>query len=243
MEGPSLVILKEELKPFKGKKVHSASGSAKIDHQKITGKKIQCFITWGKHFLIVFKGFSIRIHFLMFGSCRINERKETLPRLLLEFSRDQELGFYSTAVTMIENELDEVYDWSADVMSDAWDPRKARRKLKKVPETNIGDALLDQSIFSGVGNIIKNEVLFRIKVHPESKVGGLPPRKLTELIAQARVYSFDFYEWKKIFQLKKNWLIYTKRNCPRCKIPSVKRYTGVKQRRSFFCENCQVLYT
>jgi endonuclease-8 len=243
MEGPSLVILKEELKPFEGKKIHSASGSAKIDHQKLTGQKIESFRTWGKHFLIVFKGFSIRIHFLMFGSYRVNERKETLPRLLFEFSRDQVVGFYSTAVTMIENELDGVYDWSADVMNDAWDPRKARRKLKKVPETNVGDALLDQSIFSGVGNIIKNEVLFRIKVHPESKIGGLPPRKLTELITQARVYSFDFYEWKKIFQLKKHWLIHTKRNCPRCKVPPIKRYTGVKQRRSFFCENCQVLYT
>jgi endonuclease-8 len=127
-------------------------------------------------------------------------------------------------------------------MSDTWDPAKARKKLKQVPSMNVGDALLDQNIFSGVGNIIKNEVLFRIKVHPESNIGELPPRKLTELITQARVYSFDFYEWKKVFQLKKHWLMHTKRTCPRCKVPSIKRYTGVKQRRSFFCENCQVLY-
>ena len=242
MEGPSLVILKEELTPFVGKKVKVSSGSAKIDHQKLVGKKIESFRSWGKHFLIVFKDFSIRIHFLMFGSYRINERKETQPRLRLEFTGGQELGFYTTAVTMIEQNLDEVYDWSTDVMSDTWDPAKARKKLKKVPSMNVGDALLDQNIFSGVGNIIKNEVLFRIKVHPESNIGGLPPRKLTELITQARVYSFDFYEWKKVFQLRKHWLMHTKRTCPRCKVPSIKRYTGVKQRRSFFCENCQVLY-
>jgi endonuclease-8 len=127
-------------------------------------------------------------------------------------------------------------------MNETWDAAKARRKLKKSPTTNIGDALLDQNIFSGVGNIIKNEVLFRIYVHPESPVGGLPPRKLTELIEQARIYSFDFYEWKKVFQLKRHWLIHTKAKCPRCNIPSIKKHTGKKQRRSFFCERCQVLY-
>jgi endonuclease-8 len=162
--------------------------------------------------------------------------------LQLQFDDDQEINFYTTAVTEITEDLDDVYDWSADVMNDAWDPAKARKKLKKAPDMNVGDALLDQNIFSGVGNIIKNEVLFRIHVHPESVVGGLPPRKLTELITQARVYSFDFYEWKKVYQLKKHWLMHTKRKCPRCNIPSIKKHTGLKQRRSFFCENCQVLY-
>lgn len=242
MEGPSLVLLKEDLQPFRAKKIKKASGSARIDHGALSGRKIKDFRSWGKHFLIVFDDFTIRIHFLMFGSYRVNERKDAIPRLLLEFDDGQEIGFYTTAVTTLEGDLDEIYDWSIDVMSDSWDPAKARRKLKKLPDLNVGDALLEQSIFSGVGNIIKNEVLFRIKVHPQSVVGALPPRKLTELINQARIYSFDFYEWKKVFQLKKHWLIHTKRNCPRCKIPALKEYTGVKKRRSFFCTNCQVLY-
>ena len=243
MEGPSLVLLKEELQPFVGKKIKRSSGLARIDHASLSGKKIRLFRSWGKHFLIVFDHITLRLHFLMFGSYRINERKETMPRLQLEFSDGQEINFYTTAVKEIGDDLDKVYDWSADVMSDTWNPPKARRKLKKLPELNVGDALLDQDIFSGVGNIIKNEVLFRIRVHPKSTIGALPPRKLTELINEARNYSFDFYEWKKVYQLKKHWLIHTKRKCPRCKIPAFKEYTGVKQRRSFFCNNCQSLYT
>lgn len=242
MEGPSLVLLKEELRPFKGKRVQKASGLARIDYERLSGKKIRDFKTWGKHFLIVFDDITIRIHFLMFGSYRINERKETTPRLQLEFADGQEIGFYTTAVTELSGDLDDIYDWSTDVMNDEWDPAKARRKLRKLPDLNVGDALLEQDIFAGVGNIIKNEVLFRIRVHPESVVGALPPRKLTELITQARAYSFDFYEWKKIFQLRKHWLIHTKMKCPRCNIPSFKKYTGVKKRRSFFCTNCQILY-
>jgi hypothetical protein len=43
-----------------------------------------------------------------------------------------------------------------------------------------------RTIFAGVGNIIKNEVLFRIRVHPLSTVGALPPAKLRELVANRR---------------------------------------------------------
>lgn len=242
MEGPSLVILKEELQPFKGKVIAEAFGSSKLDYKRIAGQKIKSFKSWGKHFLIEFKAFSLRIHFLMFGSYRINERKDAKPRLSLTFEDESEINFYATAIIEIEEPLNDVYDWSADVMNDSWDPAKARRKLKKQPDLNVSDALLDQTIFAGVGNIIKNEVLFRIHVHPDSIIGELPPRKLTELITEARNYSFDFYNWKMIYQLKKHWLIYTKKKCPRCKLPVVKEYTGKSKRRSFFCTNCQTLH-
>ncbi|WP_254153951.1 DNA-formamidopyrimidine glycosylase family protein [Chryseosolibacter indicus] len=162
MEGPSLVILREELNAYKGKRIEIASGSSKIDFSKISGKKIKAFRSWGKHFLIELRDVSIRIHFLMFGSYRVNERKNATPRLCLQLENGDELNFYSTAVRLIEDDLDQVYDWSADVMNDEWSERKARKKLKNNPELNVCDALLDQNIFSGVGNIIKNEVLYRI---------------------------------------------------------------------------------
>jgi endonuclease-8 len=242
MEGPSLVILREELRSFAGKEVLKASGLSKIDYSIFEGQKIKAFKSWGKHFLIVFRKFTVRIHFLMFGSYRVNERKITEPRLRLSFADGQEINFYTTAVRIINDDLDDVYDWSADVMNEAWDPVKARKKLRSHPELNVGDALLDQNIFSGVGNIIKNEVLYRIKVHPNSLVGNLPPRKLTALITEARNYSFDFYNWKKVYQLKKHWLAHTKKKCPNCGGEIVKEYTGKTQRRSFFCPVCQGKY-
>ena len=111
-----------------------------------------------------------------------------------------------------------------------------------MPETMVCDALLDQQVFSGVGNIIKNEVLYRIRLHPETMLGKIPPRKITELITEARNYSFDFLKWKKAFELKKHWLAHTKKICPRCNLPFIKKHCGKTHRRSFFCENCQVKY-
>jgi endonuclease VIII len=241
-EGPSLVILRELVQPFTGARIVDAKGDSKIDKTRLVGQRVVAFRTWGKHFLIELRGFSVRIHFLMFGSYCINERKDRPPRLSLVFARRREINFYTCAVRYVEGSLDEEYDWRTDVLSDAWDPAAARRKLRAMPDTLVCDALLDQNVFAGVGNIIKNEVLFRIRVHPLSKVGALPPRKLAQLVEQARQYSFDFLEWKKAFVLKKHWLAHTKRVCPRCNVPLTKAHLGTTDRRSFYCERCQVRY-
>jgi endonuclease-8 len=240
-EGPSIVILKDAVQAFKGQKVISVSGNTKIDKDRMLNQKVIDFKTWGKHFLICFKYFTIRIHMLMFGSYSINEKKDRAPRLSLQFNNG-ELNFYTCSVKEIDEPIDEVYDFTGDVMNDGWDAKAARRKLKDMPGTLVCDALLDQHIFAGVGNIIKNEVLFRIKVHPATPVGKLPPRKLTELIKEARNYSFDFLEWKRAFVLKKHWLAHTKKTCPRDGSPIVKEYLGKTHRRTFFCNTCQVKY-
>jgi endonuclease-8 len=240
-EGPSLVIAKEEMALFEGKKVLAVTGNTKIEKERMLNRKLVRIRTWGKHLLLCFDGFTVRIHFLMFGKYLVNETKDAAPRLCLRFSKG-EINFYTCAVKLIEEPLDEIYDWGADVMSDAWDEKSARKKLKAFPDILVADALLDQTIFSGVGNIIKNEVLYRIRLHPKSRVGALPPRKLTELIKQARIYSFDFLEWKKEYTLRKHWLAHTKRTCSRDGNPIIKEYVGKTQRRTFFCNKCQVLY-
>lgn len=242
-EGPSLVILREATEPLVGLKVKEVGGNSRIDLQRLKGRRLEGVHTWGKHFLMDFGGPAVRVHMLMFGSYCIDSEKDRPPRLALHFTRKRRLTFYSSAVRFIEEPLDEVYDWSGDVMSDTWNPRAARRKLKAMPDALAADALLDQDVFAGVGNIIKNEVLHRIRVHPESRIGDLPPRKLGDLIREARDYSFDFLEWKKQFVLRKHWQVHAKKTCPRDGTPlSFCRHLGKAQRRAFWCDACQRRY-
>jgi endonuclease-8 len=240
-EGPSIVILKELVQQFKGKKVLESTGNTKVDLPVLKNQVIVDFKSWGKHFLICFKTFTIRIHFLLFGTYRINEQKEMKPRLGFRFSNG-ELNFYTSSIQLIEEDLDEVYDWSADVMNKNWSPAKAKKKMMEDPDMLVCDALMNQTIFSGVGNIIKNEVLFRIKVHPESRVGKLPPAKMKALLKEAVNYSFEFLEWKKAFVLKKHWLAYNKKVCPRDNTPFIKKNMGRSNRKTFYCRTCQQLY-
>ena len=242
-EGPSIVILKEQAAKFAGKVVREASGNSKQPLQRMQGLRLRRACSWGKHFLLDFGAFSLRIHFLLFGSSRVDDPKEGVaPRVRLRFDNGQ-LDLYACSVRFIDAPLEEVYDWSVDVMADAWDPARARKRLRESPHVLAADALLDQEWFAGVGNIIKNEVLWRIRVHPESEVGALPAKKLGELVKQAREYSFDFLEWKKAFVLKKHYQVHTKTHCPRDGTRlSYRKELGRARRRAFFCEKCQKLY-
>ncbi|MBK1442304.1 endonuclease [Parapedobacter sp. ISTM3] len=242
-EGPSIVILKEAVLSLhlEGQPIRAVSGNSKIDQHVLPGQIVLSFRSWGKHFLVCFETFTLRIHFLLFGTYRINERKPSPVRLSLQFATD-ELNFYACSVKILDKPADEIYDWSSDVMAEEWDAGKALKKLKNAPHALCCDALLDQDIFAGSGNIFKNEVLFRIRVHPLSHLGALPNAKLEEMVREVRNYAFEFLHWKKEFTLKKHWLAHTKKTCPRCQIPFTKAHTGKTNRRSFFCGNCQVLY-
>lgn len=81
-EGPSIVILREEVASFTGKTLLRATGNSKIDTQRLVNQHIVALRSWGKHFPIEFSGFAVRIHLLMFGTCRIRQFPNA-PSLLL----------------------------------------------------------------------------------------------------------------------------------------------------------------
>jgi endonuclease-8 len=241
-EGPSIIILKEAVRKFTGKKIIDTSGNTRVNKSQLINKKIIEFRSWGKHFLICFKEFTYRIHFLMFGSYEIDGKKPGRAiRLQLKF-KNGEINFYTCSIKILEGDINDHYDWSVDVLNDNWNPRKAKVSVKKDPDEMVCDVLLDQNIFAGVGNIIKNEVLYRIRLHPESLIKNIPDRKIKQMVDESRIYSFQFLEWKKKFELRKHWLAHTKKVCTRCGGPIIKKITGKKKRRSFICEHCQKLY-
>lgn len=240
-EGPSIVILKEKISYLKHKIVSEASGYAEIDMEALAQKKIIDFKSWGKHFFICFNDFTIRIHFGLFGSYQFHEPKKVNPKLALHFN-NEDVYFYVCTIERLESPLSDQYDFSADVMSDEWDAAKAQKKLDDLAGKQIADVLLDQQIFSGVGNIIKNEVLYRAGVHPESLVGKIPAPKLKIIIKEARDYSFDFLKWKKVDQLTKNFEIYRRKETRSTGRPVIKKDTGQSKRSSYFCISEQKLY-
>jgi endonuclease-8 len=252
-EGPSIVLLKERAARFLGREIVSVEGNTPIEKERLIGRHVLELRSFGKHFLVELGRFSLRVHLLMLGSYCINERKDKPIRLGLGFAGGDAINFYSCSVKFLDEPLDDVYDWRSDVLADRWDPALARQKLRALPQTLVCDALLDQSIFAGVGNVIKNEIFFRLRLHPLSTVGALPPRKLRELVTQARQYTFEFLEWKRadmdgnklVWQgdtLSGHWLVHNKKTCPRCDVALIKAHLGILDRRSFYCENCQVRY-
>jgi endonuclease-8 len=124
-------------------------------------------------------------------------------------------------------------------MDEHWDETQAINKLKKQSEREIADVLLDQTLFLGVGNIIKNEVLLLAKTLPVRKVKELSPQKLKKITQLTRKYVFQFYEWRKKFELRKHYQIYRQSKCKLCGTKILRMKTGLSNRISFICSKCQ----
>ena len=122
----SILILKEQAAKFRGNVVRDATGNSALDLQHMCGKRVHALQSWGKHFLIVFRGFSRRAHMLLFGSYLIDDAKPgKIPRMSLAFDNGV-LNVYASSLKYIEGALDDTYDWRTDVMDPQWDQRLYR---------------------------------------------------------------------------------------------------------------------
>jgi endonuclease-8 len=250
MEGPSLYLAARQLKPFKGKTVLSVSGNTKVEKERILHKEVKNIFSWGKHLIIQFDEFALRTHFLLFGTFEAEENQSSLtgdykrsymPRLQLDFENGT-VKLFNCSVKFLETRNAKAsYDFTIDIMSPKWDSAKAFNSVSAKPGAEIADLLLDQEIFAGVGNIIKNKVLWRVRIHPATKVKKIAPAELKGLIAETRKFSLLFYKWRKVFSLRKHLDIYQKSVCPRCGAKVKREKTGKRNRISHFCPVCQII--
>lgn len=246
MEGPSLYLASQQLAPFKGQMVTRVFGStATLDVALLHQKKVKDIFSWGKHLVFQFDSFAVRIHFLMFGTFEATvkgkpvtgdyKKKVRVPRLAFVF-RNGHVEMYSCAVKRVDSPAAKRdYDFSTNLMSKEWDPRQALKRMSAHPEEQVADVLLDQTIFAGLGNIIKNEILLLAQTRPTTLVRALAPAKRREIVALARSFSLQFYEWRKVFELRKHLKIHRKGICPLCGGKLIRAKTGLSGRWSYYC--------
>ena len=205
-EGPTILHLRDELLPFKGKVVKKAGGYGPMPAAWIKGKKLKDILTWGKHLLFVFANGAVRVHLGLFGDILVNDRKKVNRSFFLEF-QNGEINGYVVKARKIDGPLNETYDWRTDILSPHFDKKYVRSLLRKKPDALIADVLVDQDIFTGSGNIIRNEALYRAGIHPLSHAGSIPPAKISKLLNEVVRFSKLFYQAykknnrKEIFQV------------------------------------------
>lgn len=240
-EGPSIVYLKEKLRSFAGRKVTDAGGYTNMPTAWLKNKKLLAVKSWGKHLLLQFSNATVKIHLMLFGSVVINESKKVNASFYLRF-KDDIINFYVVRCEKLEGRLEDIYDWRTDPMSTYWSPKYVTNLVKQFPEMLIGDLMMDQQVFTGTGNIIRNEALFLAKLHPLSVVGGIPAGKITTLIKWVKQYSKQFLKEKKAGILGDNWLAYEQETCSRDGMQFEKRVIGKTKRKAYFCNHCQTKY-
>lgn len=247
-EGPVLILYREALQPLVGGTVTDAATTLRtVSLDGLAGASLTGICTWGKYLFFLFgENQHLRIHWGMFGQYRLDEeRPGKIPTATFHFSTGTVLRLYAVSLRVQEGPPDAAqYDPSADVLHPDWDPKQALQKLRALPPGAVlCDALLDQSIFAGVGNAIKNESLWACRLRPEAAIVHTKTRTLENLIDETVAQSFLFleerrhggegrYPWTRVFRRK---------TCPRCETVLCKGDTGVLQRISYWCPDCQPL--
>lgn len=239
-EGPSILHLKDQLKPFKGKFVKAAGGYGKMQTDWIVGKKLTDIKTWGKHLLFIFSNGVVKVHLGLFGDVLINERKKVNRSFFMEFTNG-EINGYVVKASKLKKPLEEVYDWRTDILSTEFDKAYVKSLLKKLGDKTIDDVLMDQAVFTGVGNKIRNEALYRAAIHPLSIINKIPAVKISKLITEVVKYANIFYDQLKETGVNDHFQVYQQEYAADGSEVTMKILTKSK-RKIFFSEHRQVLY-
>ncbi len=206
----------------------------------IKGQKLQDILTWGKHLLFVFPKGTVRVHLMLFGSILINKRRKVNRSFFLEFANG-EINGYVVKAQKLEASLAETYDWRVDILSDTFEPSHVKKLLKSEATKTIDDVLMDQQVFSGVGNKIRNEALYRAGLHPMSITGNIPAAKITKLINDVVKYAKLFYNELETKGENKKFDVYQQEYAADGSEVTMKVLPKSK-RKLFFSEHKQQLY-
>lgn len=241
-EGPTIKFLAQKLKKFTGETVSEASGYGPMEKSRLQNVKLKKIETFGKNLIFVFKDFFVTAHFGLFGSMLINEQKKVNPSFSLHFGSDQ-INFYVTRTKLYEGKPEDYFNFKTDILKPEFDEKLILKSLQTDFRSKIiGDVLMDQDIFTGVGNIMRVEVLYRAKVHPDSVVGKIPTKKLKELIEITALYGEEFLNQMATKTVKSSALVYGKEICPLHKIELKIEVMGKVKRKTYWCPKCQKLY-
>jgi endonuclease-8 len=205
----------------------------------------------GKNIILFFDDAAIRIHLMMFGTIHIYNldekllKPESLVRLLINGGR-KKLVAYNAPIVEID-EADEILkrlkaELGPDPLSSDWDREKALENILKFKEERIGIVLLNQSVIAGIGNILKNEILFRAGINPERKVQSLANTEIIRIIKACESLSKEFLRLKIEKGKIKPLLFVYNRYRGSCKICGGKLKFYMQEpihRKTFVCLNCQ----
>lgn len=158
----------------------------------LTGRAVREVIARGKHLLTRVDGdLTVHTHLRMEGTYRIRPAHVPVPRdhrvrLVLANAEWQAAGYSLGVVELVRTSREDtvVGHLGPDLLGPDWDSAEAVRRLRQAPERAIGEALLDQTLLAGVGNLYKAETLFLRGVDPWCPVGDVPD--LDGLVEQAR---------------------------------------------------------
>lgn len=148
----------------------------------LTGQVVDEVFSRGKHLFIRVGPASVHSHLKMDGSWRVTARPaDHRVRIILEAGQIRAVGIDLGVLEILDRERDDdaVAHLGPDPLGDDWDPGVAVANLMADPDRPIAEALLDQRVMAGIGNVYCNELCFITGRLPTAPVGSITnPQRL-----------------------------------------------------------------
>ncbi|QBJ95395.1 Fpg/Nei family DNA glycosylase [Rhodococcus sp. ABRD24] len=148
----------------------------------LSGHTVGSVIPRGKHLLTRVGDHTIHTHLKMEGAWHVYsrgarwKRPAHQARIVLGTEDTVAVGF-SLGVTEVIATADEssvVGHLGPDLLGPDWDAATATANLAAAENRPIGEALLDQRIMAGIGNVYRNEICFLRGIDPRTPTSRVP---------------------------------------------------------------------
>jgi endonuclease VIII len=131
----------------------------------LTGHVVDEVCSRGKHLFIRVGPASIHSHLKMDGSWRVTSpgrRVDYRVRIILEAKDIRAVGIDLGVLEILDraHDGDAVDHLGPDLLGEDWNPKVAAANLTASLERPIAEALLDQRVLAGIGNVYCNELCF-----------------------------------------------------------------------------------
>ncbi|HEX2391950.1 MAG TPA: DNA-formamidopyrimidine glycosylase family protein [Solirubrobacterales bacterium] len=213
--------------------------------ERLDGRRLERAEARGKHLLLHFDDLVLHSHLGMSGGWHLYERgaswrrSRTAAWAVLAGAEREAVQFGGTTLRLLPAARlrtdPQLARLGPDILAADFDPAAVIAALRAEPERTLGDALLDQRLLAGVGNIFKSEGCFAAAVDPWRRLAEVSDRALEAVLRATREEML-----KAVATGRHAPGIYRRRGpCPRCGARVLARGQGDANRTTYWCPSCQ----
>jgi endonuclease-8 len=214
--------------------------------QQLSGKTLERVDARGKHLLLHFGDLVLHSHLGMSGSWHVYPRDAAWRKpagaawAVLKAKNSEAVQFGGPTLRLLRPDAlrrdPTLFRLGPDILAADFDPAVIAHSLRTDPSRALGDALLDQTLVAGIGNIFKSEACFRARLDPWQPIGELTDEQLIQVSDAAHELMQDAVERGRHANAA-----YRRAGqpCPTCATRILSRGQGDANRTTYWCPQCQ----
>jgi endonuclease-8 len=248
-EGDTILRTKHRLEPLAGQVVAVSAPNARgraAQVERLDGARLERIETHGKNLMLVFGELALHSHLGMSGSWHLYPHGARWRRapgsawVVLRGETHEAVQFGGPTLRVMPTrrlKLDpQLARLGPDILAPGFNPAQALAPFRTADQRRtLGEALLDQHLAAGIGNIFKSEACFAVAIDPWRTLGDLSDEELAAVLLCAREQMLDA-----VANGRSDFSVYHRRGpCSRCGGRVRSRGQGDANRTTWWCERCQ----